>query len=173
LREAILTKPVSLREVLDHLEMTFPDTAVYLRRSTGRLYSVGDYELSAADALEQMDGEVLSAEDRELLDVVRHADESDVFVPLPDDFDIHEWDIMRRFVRQLADDEHRRELDRAVRGRGAFRRFKGAIRRVDLESDWYDYRADALARIAVEWLVGEGVEFIDDRGSTRRADEGP
>jgi len=90
-------------------------------------------------------------------------DESDEFLCLPDKFDIHEWDIMRKFSCSVADDEQRDELLDAIHGRGAFRMFRASIGRLGLESDWYAFRDEALARIAIDWLEVNGVPFVDDR----------
>jgi hypothetical protein len=33
---------------------------------------------------------------------------------------------------------------------------------MDIEDDWYRFRGQALKRIAVDFLEGEGIEFVDD-----------
>ncbi|MCD8021312.1 MAG: UPF0158 family protein [Clostridiales bacterium] len=47
----------------------------------------------------------------------------------------------------------------AIRGRGAFRRFKDGIYYHGIEQQWYDYQADAYKQIAVRWCRDEGLEY--------------
>lgn len=39
----------------------------------------------------------------------------------------------------------------AIHGKGAFRYFKDTLRRHEIESAWFDFRAAALRQIAIEW----------------------
>ncbi|RMD66578.1 hypothetical protein D6833_01315 [Candidatus Parcubacteria bacterium] len=75
---------------------------------------------------------------------------------------MHEWEIMDRFARTLEDPQDREALVHALRGKGAFRRFRNAIRRLGVEEAWYDYLDQALRQIAVEWCEEEGIPFVDD-----------
>lgn len=83
---------------------------------------------------------------------VREALESDDYVELPSQFDIHEWSIMERFCRSLEPGPLRDELDNAIHGRGAFRMFKDVIHRHGIADDWYAYRDAELEEIAIGWL---------------------
>lgn len=62
------------------------------------------------------------------------------FFALPSTFDIHEYSIMEKFIWSLPEGRIRDSLERAVRGRGAFRRFKDSIYRYGVEQDWYDFQ---------------------------------
>jgi hypothetical protein len=46
-----------------------------------------------------------------------------------------------------------------IRGSGAFRRFKDAIRRHGIEDEWYQFRDQALEEIAIEWLESNGIAY--------------
>jgi hypothetical protein len=88
--------------------------------------------------------------------------ESDDFVALPDKFEIHEYSITERFCLFLPDEGLRDELLHAIRGSGAFRRFKAAIYRKEIQDDWYRFRNEALKRIATDFLESEGIPWLDD-----------
>jgi hypothetical protein len=75
---------------------------------------------------------------KDLLPKAREVLGSEDFIPLPSRFEIHEWSIMERFARSLTDAAVRDELDAAVHGRGAFRRFKDAVHRLPLDLDSRD-----------------------------------
>ncbi|HKW32801.1 MAG TPA: hypothetical protein VJN92_07335, partial [Candidatus Acidoferrum sp.] len=70
----------------------------------------------------------------------------------PDRFDIHEWSIMDEFSRAQDSERIRQELADAIHGAGAFRTFRSAIRRLGLEKSWYQFREEAVAEIARNWL---------------------
>jgi hypothetical protein len=50
----------------------------------------------------------------------------------------------------------------AIRGSGAFRRFKDAIHRKEIQDDWYRFRDESIKDIAIDFLESEGVVWLDD-----------
>jgi Uncharacterised protein family (UPF0158) len=78
--------------------------------------------------------------------------ESDRCLELPDRFDIHEWPIMDEFARAQDSERIWQELRDAIHGTGAFRMFRSTIRRLGIEQSWYQFRNEALAEIARNWL---------------------
>ena len=83
------------------------------------------------------------------------------FFRLPSPYDIHEYSIMERFIGSLPEGAIQDRLENAIRGRGAFRRFKDSIYRLDIEQEWYDFRANAYRKIAVEWRQEHGFQFVE------------
>ena len=155
---------VSLHEVVEELEALGEESAAYLNRETGELYSIRDEEASVFedgvdpdDVPEWLDDE---------LPKIREVLESEDWLTLPTRFDIHEWAIMDGFARSIDDTDLRDELLTAIRGRGAFRCFKDAVHRRGIHEDWYRHRTATLGRIAADWLDGHGVAYIDDLGAT-------
>ena len=148
---------VSLRDVIDEMEMMSDEATSYINRKTGELFTVTDEMFSLA---EDPDEAADAPEwEKELLPKVREVTASEDFIPLPGKFEIHEWSIMERFARSVADDDVRDELETALHGRGAFGRFKDALHRRGIADAWYRYRDAALEEIAVEFLEAHGIEF--------------
>ena len=83
------------------------------------------------------------------------------FFRLPSPYDIHEYSIMERFIWSLPEGAIQDRLENAIRGRGAFRRFKDSIYRLDMEQEWYDFRANAYREIAIEWCKDHGFQFLE------------
>lgn len=83
------------------------------------------------------------------------------FFGLPNKYDIHEYHIMERFINNLPSGNVRDELERAIRGSGAFHRFKVSIRNYGIEQNWYDYLAEAYRKIAVEWCEANGFDYTE------------
>ena len=66
---------------------------------------------------------------------------------------------MADFAEGISDDAAGRRLGRAIRGRGAFRRFKDELieEYPDLLPTWYAFRDARANRRAVDWLLDQGL----------------
>jgi len=60
---------------------------------------------------------------------------------------------MEDFIAGLRDPRARERLQRAINGRGPFRRFKDAIWNSPLETEWYEYHDAVMKRRAIKWLA--------------------
>ena len=151
-----MSKVIFLREIIAALEAASDDCTSYLDPETGEIVVVTEEERALA---EDTRGEEAPAWQREMMPKIRAALESDRFLELPDRFDIHEWSIMERFSRTQNIEQIRGELLNAIRGAGAFRAFRSAIRRLGLEQSWYQFRDEALAEIARSWLEEHKLQY--------------
>ncbi len=73
--------------------------------------------------------------------------EPERFLRFPTKYEIHEYSIMDSFVDDLPAGRIKSELAGAIRGKGAFRRFKQTIRFQGVEQLWYDYQANGNRKI--------------------------
>jgi len=144
--------PVSIREVVEAMDLPNTEWHSYLNADTGEIVTVTDEDQQLVEADEGP--EELPEQQR-----VHEALESDRFLELPGSFEIHEWSIMEAFGSSLEDARLRGEVLDALRGRGAFRMFRSTVRRLGIENDWYRYRESAFERIAREWLEANGVPY--------------
>ncbi len=148
---------VSLRDVMDEMEMMSDEATSYINRKTGELITLTHEELAMA---EDPDEAADAAEwQKDVLPKAREVAASEDFIPLPGKFEIHEWSIMERFARSISDDDVRDSLEAALHGRGAFRRFKDAVHRLGIADEWYRFRDAALEEIAIKFLEAHGIEF--------------
>jgi hypothetical protein len=148
---------VSLHDVIDHMELASDEATSYINRKTGELIALTDEVVAMA---EEPDKAAEAAEwQKDLLPKAQEVLASQDFIPLPGKFEIHEWSIMERFARSLTDTSVRDELDAALHGRGAFRRFKDAVHRLGIADEWYRLREAALEEIAIEFLEAHEIEF--------------
>jgi len=81
---------------------------------------------------------------------------------LPGSFDIHEWELMRRFANSLSDGVAGGELLEAIHGAGAFRLFKMTVARLGLREAWFRYRHEAIRDLARSWLEQNGIEYVEE-----------
>ena len=68
---------------------------------------------------------------------------------------------MERFCASVEDADIRDELCDAIRGRGAFRRFKDRVHAYGIAEAWYRYRDEALREIAVAWCEEHGMRYTE------------
>ncbi|WP_313119266.1 UPF0158 family protein [Proteiniclasticum ruminis] len=137
---------VYLRDVLDALDAATDSTVFVFSKKSERVLLF--FEGSLADELEKN----LTLEDA--------LNDSDSYIPLPREYEIHEYQIMENFVNCLEDEDEARELLNSMHGKGAFRRFKEKVSLLSLEDRWYNHREEAYEKIAVEWCVKNGIKVI-------------
>ena len=68
---------------------------------------------------------------------------------------------MEDFVDQLSLGKVQKELAYAIRGKGAFRRFKQSVRYHGLEQRWYDYLAERTGTLRSAGVQKEGLEYME------------
>ena len=152
---------VKLQDVVDQIEVQSGDSAAYLNKKTGELFMLGEDE---ALGFELEDGEEEGLDDlpewlRESRQKAREIDESDEWIELPTQRDVHEYHIMEQFGASLEDAEVRDRILQTIRGGGAFRRFKHALDELSLWDEWTSFKHAELERIAIEWLEENGIEY--------------
>jgi hypothetical protein len=153
-----MTPRVKLRDVIEGMDLLSEDWQSYLDPETGEIVTVTDEARRLAED-EDVDLEDLADWEQESLAAARRVLESDRFLPLPDKFEINEWSIMEEFAEGRPNARQRGELLDSIHGRGAFRMFKSAIRRLGIEQEWYRFRDSEIEQIAKDWLEENGVEY--------------
>jgi len=147
---------VSLRDVVEALDLQSDELQSYLDPDTGEIVTFSEEEKLIA---ESDDWDHAPEWMREQLPKVKRALEDDRMLSLPDRFDIDEWRMMQDFAIEPEQSQFRAELDSAVHGAGAFRRFKDTIYRLGLEDVWSRYREAAFEQVAREWLDENGITY--------------
>ena len=148
---------ILLKHIVEALECAGDEMFSYVNRVTGEVRPVTGDDLRYADE----GGGTIDLPDwqQESVAQAREVIESDDWLPLPDKFEIHEWQIMADFAASLVDGRQYDEVAAAIHGGGAFRRFKATIRRLGIEQSWFAYREQALEAIARSWLEEHGLEY--------------
>lgn len=151
---------VSLRRVIEELDALMDDFTSYLNRETGEVCALADDEVGRVE--DGVDLENLPEWQQDSVPLIREVLDSGDWLALPSRFDVHEWAIMDGFASSVDDSALSEELQRAIRGTGAFRSFKDAAYRHEIQDSWYRYRAVALGRIAADWLEEHGIPYVHD-----------
>jgi hypothetical protein len=135
----------------------------HLNKRTGELMTLSTQEFEAVE-----EGEDLAdcpEWQHELILKAKEIMESPDWIELPTKDDIDDYAIMEEFCYSIADPKLSEKLLSAIRGRGAFSRFRGAIEALDLEQQWYAFRAAELEKIAVEWLEANRIAYVRETES--------
>lgn len=145
-------------ELLSMQERT--DYDFYLNTETGEIISP---PIALISALEENDEEALSeiSEDYDEDEVTLSKDivNTDSYLRI-DDFYYHPSDyynLMREWIDLQTDEEMCNRLDDAIRGRGAFRRFKDLLFDYGEKRDeWFEYEKRRKMEMAKEWIESHG-----------------
>lgn len=94
------------------------------------------------------------------VDEALHGDPDD-WLEIPQVSSREGWKAMEAFA-QMRPPRQREQLLDAIRGRGAFRRFRDRVYQFGCESEWFAYQRGVMAEQARSWLREEGLAFEDD-----------
>lgn len=138
----------------------------YLNMETGTILNITDDLESACYRFEHLpadanDEDVYAAfgwdwEYPEFLNFLRNSDQ---YKRLPDQHDIREYRLMQRFISTVEDDECREDLQKAIQGKGAYRKFKETLYRYGIQRQWYEVKDQHLMSIAQEWCASNNIPY--------------
>jgi len=146
-----MSSVVRLSDIVDALEMQFDESSSFLDLDTGQVETVSHDLLREAEECGDQEKPSLPEWQKQEWETAKQVVSTDRFRKLPTKFEVHEWAIMQDFSRSVESDRIREDLLRALHGAGAFRNFKGALRRRGIEPAWFAFRAEALRQIALDW----------------------
>ncbi len=149
--------PARLREVAGAIDMSPSEVDMYIHRVTGELVMVEDSVLAAIRKKKTPRPSALPEESVE--DARRVAAEKDAFVQLPAQQSYDGYRLMEDFCGTVEDARIRERLEDAIRGKGAFRRFKDMVRRTGVEQDWYAFRNAAILEVARAFLEENEIPY--------------
>jgi hypothetical protein len=148
---------VSLTAVVEQLEIISDGFQTYINTKSGEFVSISDDEMRMAERGSPLDK--LADWEREMVETAIEIMETTDYLTLPNQFEIHEYDIMERFSYAYPEEHISDMLLSKIKGGGAFRGFKDTIHRYNIQDEWYAYRTKALEKIAIEWLEDNGLSY--------------
>ena len=151
--------PVKLSAIIEGMDFQSDEGRSYLNTATGEVVSNTDEELRAAEHDAPL--EDFPEWQHDAMRIARDIVETDHYLPLPNRFEMHEYQIMERFCLSVKDADIRGDLCDIIRGRGAFRRFKDRVQVYGMAEEWYRYRDAALREIAVAWCEAHGIAYTE------------
>ncbi|HEM4066574.1 TPA: hypothetical protein U2D29_001830 [Streptococcus suis] len=130
-----------------------------------QMLSQGDryYYDSYLDELVYLSVEETGLESCEGLEEEIEEDVTGRFVRLPTYYDFNPYAFMERYVYYLPEGDLSDRLSRAIRGRGAFRRFKNELERCDRLEDWYVFETQCYKELVLEWCQENKIAIVDNQ----------
>ena len=158
-----MSSVVKLEDVVDAIDLP-EEWESFLDPDTGEILTMTDEDRSDLDA--QVEDAELEMPDwqRESTEKLKRLLDSGRALAVPGKFEIHEWELMKRFAIDVEDLEESTELLGAIHGSGAFRLFKTTIARLGLRERWFEYRDEALREVARSWLEANGIQYVEEDG---------
>jgi hypothetical protein len=154
-----VSAPVSLHGLIDAVEAQCDTVSCYLDRITGAIYTVSEEAFGLADH-EPAECDMVPEWQRDEVEWARKISASDRYLALPTAWDVHEWAIMEKFCSVIPDSRVASQLLTAIRGRGAFQRFKRQLARHGLSESWNQFRRSAIGNRVIEWCEEHAVRFV-------------
>ena len=153
---------VSLKQVVEQLETANDEMVSYINRANGELVMI-DIESSSL-AEDDCDGslEHLPEWQRDVVVEAKRVRADKNFIALPGQYDINEYEIMERFCLSLDSESMQNNLLAALKGHGAFARFKSFIHTENIHENWFAFKNTALKQIAIDFLDSENIPYQID-----------
>jgi Uncharacterised protein family (UPF0158) len=160
LEDSAMPVPVKLSEIVEALDGANESLTWYLDKRTGEVILINKEEMSAVEEDEPL-SDYSEWEQEQILKAREIFESEEHFLALPDQFEIHEYQIMDDFCRSMGGPVGDRLLA-LIRGSGAFGRFKNAIHSMGIQNDWYDFKRARLEEMAIEWLEDHEIPYTRD-----------
>jgi len=115
--------------------------------------------IDAIDTINEDETYFYSIQDEEIVYVLEDDEDDEFFIPLPTKEEVNDYQIMVNFTETIEDDKKRDWFENAIRGKGAFRRFRATLERFGMETEWYDYLEACHRELAIEWCEQHGIVY--------------
>lgn len=115
--------------------------------------------IDAIDTINEDETYFYSIQDEEIVYVLEDDEDDEFFIPLPTKEEVNDYQIMVNFTETIEDDKKRDWFENAIRGKGAFRRFRATLERFGMETAWYDYLEASHRELAIEWCEQHGIVY--------------
>ena len=125
---------IDIDEIVEALEMVNENSTAYLNLDNGEIEWLSDFM------------------EREEAEEISEKIESGNYARLPSQYEIHEYEMMEKFIETIPLPKIQNELAAAISGKGAFRRFKNTVRFYRMENEWYEFRNCAYRTLSENWL---------------------
>lgn len=147
-----------IRDIVDAVDFDSDMSESYLNKRTGDVCTFADEELQAAE--ENSDLSDSPEWYREAVNRAKqYIENQDDYLPLPEKYDFNEYRIMEKFISGIPIEEQSDILFQAIKGKGAFNRFKITLERFALVDQWYEFKEKKLREFVEYWCKENEIEF--------------
>ena len=157
-------KKIMLREVSDPADPCRPTVKLEIVMEAIEMAddnSTAFYDLENQELIWYIEdvGYQMDEDDEDIEEIIEEGWQTRFF-RLPTKFDINEYHFMENFIYdEIPAGGVREQFESAIRGRGAFRRFRQLVERLDILDDWYKYKEKEQRKLAIEWCEENGFNY--------------
>lgn len=151
-----------LEDLAEEMDSQLDGTDTFVHRRTGEFLYLDTEYYSLAEEVDMGEASLENRYDWEkeaVAKIIDYWEHSEDYVSLPDRYQIDEYGMMEEFIEQLSDDAMQNRLERAIRGRGAFRYFKDTLDELGIRERWYAFKKEALVQLAKVWCDEEEIVY--------------
>ena len=153
----------SVKNIASEVESLPTEATGYFNRNTGEFYVMFDeFDLDSDDLEDPEIAEGIPEWQKEDVAKRQAVLNDDAWIPLPNAFDVNEWELMKEFAEQVNVPKVGDDLLASIHGSGAFQRFKKALDHHDQREEWYAFKAACVEELVKEWLRSQDIEFADE-----------
>lgn len=142
---------LSLSELLTNMEFQSDEVIIYYSKLGNEFCFLGEEIFSG-----EGDDDALEAE------IEKNPNN---YISIPNRSDLDEYSLMEEFIFSLEDEKKINQLSLAIKGRGAFRRFKDVASEIGVINEWYVFRDKHFKKIAIDWCNDNKLQYVDDENS--------
>ncbi len=130
------TVPIDWEDLQDAFETGSQEVHHFLNTSTGAIKTLSDWD-DAADEIEDS--------------------EDDLAIPYISSRE--GWEHMQAFTETVKEPRAHASLERAIHGKGAFRRFKDTLYDLGIAEEWYAFSRAQVYDLVVAWVEDQGIRL--------------
>lgn len=134
-----------LSEVVDALYHISTGNSIYLNLKTKEILAIND---------------AFSGDEKE--EMYAMVEENNDYLKLPEQIELDGYNRMRRFIKTLGESKYIKEFEKAIKGKGAFRRFKDLLIEHDIRDYWHEFEHNEYVDIAINLLEKNNIEYTND-----------
>ncbi|MBF0098240.1 MAG: hypothetical protein HQM04_18385 [Magnetococcales bacterium] len=157
-----MTAKADIKRIAEGIDSQFGDeVTAFFDRETGDVLLITGEDRNAVEQGDPLDS--YPEWQHEMIETAKMItnDTDGRYLALPSQRDFNEYEVMEQFCASLDNEEQAEELLYALRGRGAFRRFKDKVQQLDIREEWFRFRDRELLVFATEWIIDNGLVLAD------------
>lgn len=149
---------VKIDDIIDAVDFDNDMSESFLNTKTERVCMFTDEELRAAENNEDLSD---SAEwyCEAVVRAKHYLENQGDYLSLPEKYDFNEYRIIEKFIARVNVTKQSEMLSQSIHGKGAFRRFKNVLERLELVDEWYKYRGQKLREFVEFWCRENKIDF--------------
>ncbi|MEF8726577.1 MAG: UPF0158 family protein [Candidatus Bipolaricaulota bacterium] len=156
-----MTEKVKIPELVKEMDDQMEEIPVFYNKETGKYVGVRGKFLHYVESGFKLD-EFSSDEERTEFEFAQEILTTDIYLRIPTNYDIYEWEIIIDFTREVGDESIRNELLEAINGSNPFRKFKEKVLQHYVTRDWFRFKRKRFAEIAKYWCEGQKIGYREN-----------